>query len=140
MFPLLHPLLVHFPIALLCTAAIWDLIRREPKDQAFGWRLWCIGTAAAVVASIAGIYDHFPHRRGPSAELVMTHQLWGLGVCVAALSWAMWRGYQRHLMNPDPASSVLGRAVTAIIAGGVLFAASGGGKLVLEHGVGVTGT
>lgn len=128
----LHPFLVHFPIALLCTASVWTFVRKG--DHELAWRLWCVGTAAAVLASTAGIYAYLPLRRSALASPLMQHQLWGLGASVAALAWAMWRGYQRHIARPDPGQQSWGRGVGLIIAVGTLLAASTGGALVMEHG------
>lgn len=134
----MHPVLVHFPIALLCTSAIWGVVRKQPEDQRFAWCLWCVGTAAAVLACTFGIIEYLPHRRGPVANPAMSHQLWGLGVALSALAWAMWRGYQRHQQKPDPGHQPWGRALALVISAGVLCAAAGGGALVTEHGIGVT--
>lgn len=132
---LIHPLLVHFPIALLCTAALWSWLGKGESNQDLAWRLWCFGTAGAVLACIAGIVEYLPHRRGEMASQLMEHQLWGLGVSVSALAWAMWRGYQQHLGLQDPGSKTPGKICSALICAGVLIAAAGGGKIVLEHGL-----
>lgn len=134
---LIHPLLVHFPIALLCTATLWSWLGKRQADTDIAWRLWCFGTAAAVLACIAGIMEYLPHRRGALASTLMEHQLWGLGVSVSALAWAMWRAYQQHLGYEDPGSKTPGKLVSTLICTGVLMAAAGGGSLVLEHGVGL---
>lgn len=134
---LIHPLLVHFPIALLCTAALWSWFGKREEDPDIAWRLWCLGTAGAVLACIAGINEYLPHRRGALAAELMEHQLWGLGVSVSALAWAMWRGYQQHQGLEDPGSKTPGKILSTVICGGVIIAASGGGKLVLEHGLGL---
>lgn len=131
---LIHPLLVHFPIALLCTAALWSWLGKRPHDPDIAWRLWCVGTAAAQLACVAGIAEYLPHRRGDLASQLMAHQLWGLGAGVCALAWAMWRGYQKHLGAGDPGSTIAGKAVSTLICAVVLLAAAGGGALVLEHG------
>lgn len=131
---LLHPLLVHFPIALLCTATLWSWLGKRNEDPGIAWRLWCFGTAGAVLACVVGISEYLPHRRGELAGALMEHQLWGLGVSVSALAWAMWRGYQQHLGHDDPGSKTPGKALSTIICAGVLVAAAGGGAIVLEQG------
>lgn len=132
---LIHPLLVHFPIALLCTASLWSWFGKRQQDPDIAWRLWCFGTAAAVLACIAGISEYLPHRRGELASPLMEHQLWGLAVSVSALAWAMWRGFQQQLGHPDPGSKTPGKIISTGICAGILIAAAGGGALVLEHGV-----
>lgn len=94
-----------------------------------------MGTAAAVLACTAGIYDYLPLRRGPLSQALMTHQLWGLASALAALAWAMWRGYLRHTQGRDPAGQAWGRALSLMIALGIMVAASGGGGLLYEHGL-----
>lgn len=134
---LIHPLLVHFPIALLCTATLWSWLGKREQDPSTAWQLWCLGTAGAVLACIAGISEYLPHRHGALGPELMEHQLWGLGVSVAALAWAMWRGYKQHLGHDDPGAQVPGKAISTLICAAVLFAAAGGGALVLEHGQGL---
>lgn len=137
---LIHPLLVHFPIALLCTATLWSWLGKRDEDPDIAWRLWCLGTAGAVLACTAGIWEYLPQRRGELAATLMEHQLWGLGVSVSALAWAMWRGYQQHLGSDDPGSRTAGKVLSSLICAGVLFAAAGGGALVLEHGARLLGS
>ena len=56
--PNIHPLLVHFPIALLCTAAAADVVgwafhRNRPLRQ-FATLLYVLGTGAAAAAYVTG--------------------------------------------------------------------------------------
>jgi uncharacterized membrane protein len=58
---LIHPLVVHFPIALWITAALFDLLRvREPDRELFreaAYWLTGLGLAAALVAIALGWFD-----------------------------------------------------------------------------------
>lgn len=85
----LHPLVVHFPIALLLTGACaewWRVIRR--RDRASGTGIACVtvgalGTIAAVLTGLTNASTQ-PHSAG-MLEAINTHRLAGLVAAGCAL-------------------------------------------------------
>ena len=142
-FPI-HPFFVHFPVACLPLSVAASLLAGNgPTAQArhaFAWRLWQIGTAGAVLASSAGLIDHFPYRLGPHATAIENHQLCGLATTVCALAWAMWRAFERHREHADPGQTRWGIAIALVICGAMIWTAMGGGQLVFEHAIAVSPT
>lgn len=87
-FGRLHPLLVHFPIALLLVATMFEFCRRRARERVpAGSALWCLGlgAASACVAALTGwIRAAVEPIGGDDAATVLQHR-WG-GVAVAAIA------------------------------------------------------
>lgn len=140
--PNAHPIVVHFPIALLTTAVAVDLVslllaRRSAIRHAATW-LYSVGAVFAILAYVSGENAAdgmlLPAQVAP---LVSEHEDWALWATalftvLAAARVAAWR-----LLPPKPA--ILRTLFVAALAGvGLLFeAAEHGGQLVYEHGLGV---
>ncbi len=136
---LLHPMLVHFPIALLMTSVLCDAVgawlTRESLREAALWAL-VLGLLAGVAAFAAGdMAAESAERAGVPESLIETHEhLAGatLGVFGALL---VWRLLLRNRFSPRTRIAYL---MVAIVGLGLLSATGHyGGSLVYEHGVGV---
>jgi uncharacterized membrane protein len=142
--PNLHPLLVHFPIGLLTTAAALDLLgltyrmRQQLRDTAT--LLYLTGTVAVLATYFSGrAAAQTIHLPGMAHALVSEHWDWAFrtvlffaGVTVLRLAF----------LRPWRAGAPLARVLIFVIAGLVglvLLYETGdrGGRLVFEHGVGV---
>lgn len=138
----LHPLLVHFPIALLLVALGtegWRLVMRrsvsggsEPVGLgAAGYTCLQLGTAGAVLAALTGWL--FAEQDPPGMpELVLRHRWSGVGAatsaCVTLLSARRWRtSANPALARPTRA----GLALTGLLIG---FSAHLGGAMVYGEG------
>lgn len=138
--PNIHPLLVHFAIALTMTAALAYVLAWIPA--ASRWRAsltpaadWMLAFAAlAVVATVAAGFQAYYSvaHDGPSHAAMTTHRNWAVPTGVAILALSGWRWFRRL----SPPSALF---TTLIVAGAVLIAVTGwwGGKLVFAHGLGV---
>ena len=141
--PNLHPLIIHFPIALLIAAATIDLVdalfERPPWLGVGATSLYLVGAAATVVAYLtgreAGATVFVP---GMAHPIVEDHRAWALitvwyvGIVAVARLTALLAGFPRAR-----AHRVL--LLTAALIG-VLFlqqTAERGARLVYQHGVGV---
>ncbi|MDR7418527.1 MAG: DUF2231 domain-containing protein [Armatimonadota bacterium] len=101
---LYHPLVVHFPVALWMTSALFDLLYARSTDR-FHFRasqfLIGLGLLGAAVSVVTGYADYLPLvREGIGAEFVArhkTHQVVALAATVvyAVSFYARWR--QPHL-------------------------------------------
>jgi uncharacterized membrane protein len=130
-----HQMLIVFPLGLLSTAVIFDLIHLVTGGAT--WSIvsyWMIaaGIVGGLCAAVFGAIDWWKIPNGTRAHrLGLLH---GLGnVCVVALFAASWL-----LRRPDPANpSAL--AIGFILVGGGLSLVTGwlGGEMVDRLGVGV---
>jgi uncharacterized membrane protein len=130
-----HQMLIVFPLGLLSTAVIFDLIHLVTGGAT--WSIvsyWMIaaGIVGGLCAAVFGAIDWWRIPNGTRAHrLGMLH---GLGnVCVVALFAASWL-----LRRPDPANpSAL--AIGLMLVGGALSLVTGwlGGEMVDRLGVGV---
>ena len=141
--PNLHPLIIHFPIALLIAAAMVDLVdavfERPPWLGVGATSLYLVGAAAAVVAYVTGRQAAATvFVPGMAHPIVEDHRAWALlttgyvGIVAVARVSALLAGFPRARVH-----RVL--LLTAALIG-VLFlqqTAERGARLVYEHGVGV---
>ena len=139
----LHPLLVHFPIGLIVTAAVMDVAalgagpRSTLRRAATG--LYLAGALALVAAYFTGRSDAALVRiPGPAHAVVDEHWTWALRTTVYMGVFALGR------FGLDLTGRLSGRIRwLPVVAGGLagvllLFqTAERGGRLVYEHGVGV---
>lgn len=133
---LLHPIAVHFPVALLITGLAAFLSFRAGKgppwlSQASSWLLW-LGTLAAWAAMGLGLLAEKTAPHVPSAWEVLDHHetlaYWTVGL-FSALSLWRWR-------MPGRGEKYFWIAWLAAV--GVLIAtAFHGGELVFHFGMGV---
>ena len=139
--PPLHPMIVHFPIALLTAgflADIWALVFKASDLSRTAW--WSqlagtIGLAAAVGSGLmakesAGIRDAF-------AESVLgSHEQWALGSMVIFSALLFWRIASRTRLPVNPRFVFAGLYCIALVA--LWLTAWHGGELVYGLGVGVS--
>ena len=142
--PNVHPLVVHFPIALLPTSVALSLLglvtARRDIDAAARWTLW-LGTVAAAFAVYSGheAADALrPHVGAAAGALMTTHHDVSMGVLVTAVALSVWR-----FVAPEGGTGRW-RAVYLVAAIGLLAAlaitSDLGGRMVFMHGVAVRGT
>lgn len=137
-FPL-HPMLVHFPIALLVTSVLFDaagtLIEREALREGGLWLL-VLGLVGGVAAAVAGdLAEEAAEKAGVAETLIETHEL------LAFITLGLFGGlllYRLVLRNQFTRRALAVYFLGAAIGLGTL-AATGhlGGDLVYEHGAGV---
>lgn len=95
-----HPMIVHFPLALVITAAAALLAARLLRSERHAatlatvgtWNL-CLGALAALFAlgtGLAAVLDL--HLAGAARQAVSTHVKWAMFTTLALLLLAVWRG------------------------------------------------
>jgi uncharacterized membrane protein len=140
--PNIHPIVVHFPIALLTTAFVVDLLglfmhtRTTVRDTAT-W-LYCAGAALAILA-------YFTGRSGADAMLLPTqvnslvneHSDWAFRTTWFFAFFASARLALSYLLTPK--LLLLGISFAVATAGFVMLieTAEHGAMLVFQHGLGV---
>ena len=138
----IHPMVVHFPIALVITACLFDLIglfleKRDFSQTAF--YLLFVGTLGAIGAVLTG--EYLAHEEAHSIqgirEVLHTHEeagewtLWFLIVYTFARGWFTYRKtWGRTQLRAFALASLI--AVGLVVRTGFY-----GGKLVFEFGAGL---
>lgn len=135
----LHPMLVHFPIALLFASVLFDvtstiLTRDSLREGAF-WLLG-LGFLGGIAAAIAGGQaEGAAEKAGVAEALIETHETMAyltLGMMALLLLY-------RLLLRNRFTTSAFAAYLVAAALGLVAVSATGhtGGNLVYEHGAGV---
>jgi uncharacterized membrane protein len=141
--PNIHPLLVHFPIALLITAAGldvvgWVLRRNRPLRQAVTL-LYVLGTGAAIAAYFTGrTASQTVWLPGMAQAVVKEHWDWAFRT---VWFFGIVTGLRLVLLRPsrrDPGPAIIAALALAGLVGIGLLRETGdrGGRLVYQHGVG----
>jgi uncharacterized membrane protein len=131
----IHPMLIPFPIGLLATAVLFNVIYYFKDVSAFSWAAFYMiaaGIIAALIAAVFGIVDFLNIPSGTRAKSIA--QLHGGGnVTVVVLFAIAWL-----LRLPHPEDSQTLAFILELIGVGLLgFTGWLGGELVDRLGVGV---
>lgn len=140
--PPIHPALVHLPIALVIFSVVADVAgyfkNNESLRAAGAWGL--IGASIGAILSVpTGLYDWSLETIKPeSLGHLQLHMYVGYAMLVAVIGLTVWRWAIRL---KESRSLNWGYFIIALLVLGLtLFQGFIGGTLVMEHGVGVTGT
>jgi len=141
MIELLHPRLVHFPIALLLTSVVLDWASLRWKDKGLdraAWYTLLLGLAGALLALISGLIASRAVLAGsPALATLNIHRLLAIITLVVFGLQAVCHIRNRGVYSP--AKRILHTAIQ--LAGVALIIAVGyfGGELVYAFGIGVSG-
>jgi uncharacterized membrane protein len=135
----LHPMLVHFPIALLFVSVLFDLaskaFARDSLREGAHWLLG-FGLIGGIAAAIAGsLAEHQAEKAGVPESLIETHETLAymtLGIMAVLL---LYRLVLRNRFSPKAFAAYLAVATFGLVA--VSATGHTGGNLVYEHGAGV---
>ena len=135
----IHPLFVHFPIALLSLFFVFDLLgsiagKAEWRNAA-GWFLYS-GALFAGMTVAAGLIaaDSVAHG-GDVHDIMENHEDLGISVLLLAVTLSGWRLLAKGSISG--AANTLYLLFAAILSGLLLFTADLGGLMVYGHGVAV---
>ena len=140
--PNLHPVVVHFPIALLCAAVAVDLAAlllqaSRPLRDAATW-LYIGGAAAAVVAYFTGYTAARGHSFPPEvATLVEAHNDWAFVATWLFAFFASLRLAMSYILRSGRGLQLGAFAVALVGLGALVQTALHGTRLVFEQGLGV---
>lgn len=138
--PPLHPMIVHFPIALVTLsvfADMWACMRKSKTAAEVGW--WALGGAAltGIITVWLGYYDM--GRAALSAEThsyVSMHLTIGWTVLISVALLAVWRLIIRVRVGHLPGGAYV--AVASLVLLLTWFQGWFGGEMVYSHGAGVS--
>lgn len=134
-----HPVLVHFPAALLSASAVFyflgTLLGRESLLSAAKWTLWA-GTLGAGLAVWSGLYAEatVPHGGG-THDLMEMHEHAGITVLVLSSLLSLWVLIARAALPGRGRPIFLVLLVLMVLA--LAQGAEWGGRLVYLNGVGI---
>ena len=131
----LHPMLVHFPIALYPTSLLFDLLSRLATDGnpfvVGAFTLIVVGLVVSVAAIVAGFADFLPIENGTRTwRLAVTHMTVQLVTWGLFLANAILRSRDLDVTATPFGPLLLSLFGVATLALGALF----GGDLVFRHG------
>jgi uncharacterized membrane protein len=131
----LHQILLVFPLGLLATAAIFDLVylvSRIPVWTESAYYMIGAGVIGGLAAAVPGWVDWWAIPRGTRAKRVgLVHGVGNVLVLVLfALSWLL----QRPSPGAPPTEAILAALVGVVLAAGTAWL---GGELVNRMGVGI---
>ncbi len=131
-----HPAVAHLPIGLLVSVAIWDLAVMVLQDSVWWtvsfWSL-ALGTAAALPASLTGLFDFARIAEASDAETIARRHMYAALAAVACYGTSLvLRG------GPNAPANAYGFGIGFAYVGlGFLMVAGWlGGNLVFSHGIG----
>lgn len=147
--PNLHPLVVHFPIALLVTALVFDLSALMSRTRRWldhgATLLYCLAALGAAAAWFSGLRaaDAMWSMPGPAQAALSEHQDLGLYTMAATGILAVFRLFVAWLARHDAKTPMgLFRLAALLLAFAVVclagLTADHGGALVYRHGMGVS--
>jgi len=137
-----HPLVVHFPLALILVAAALLLAARLLRSSSLAataatvgtWNL-CLGAVAAVFALGTGLAGVINLDVGTAArQAISLHMRWALFTTLVVILLAVWRGAGTA---QESRPSWLFIVVLLAASAALVFTGYRGGKNVYEYGLGV---
>ena len=138
--PNLHPLMVHFPIALLTVSVALDFVSvlREKEELArSGWWTMLIGVCWLAASVISGLFaKESVVLVGKTQEVFEVHQQLAFLVAVMFGTLILWRLGTQTTLPARLQSLYLGLSLLALVL--MWVGALYGGRMVYEFGVGVS--
>ena len=126
----LHPLAVHFPVALILMAAIMELFTINQKHSRLRQGIQILLISGMISSMLAAIFGYLISRDAEYGKFLNLHQI--LGTVTAFLSIIVWILHQKVSTENKPKQTITYRAVLFITAITVSFAGHFGASLT--HG------
>ncbi|WP_455378488.1 DUF2231 domain-containing protein [Petrachloros mirabilis] len=135
----LHPMLVHFPIALLFVSIFFDIAGRIlARDSLREGALWLLGLGllSGVTGAVAGaMAEDAAERAGIAETLIETHETFAYATLGIMALLLLYRLLLRNRFSPRAFTVYLVVAALGLVA--VSATGHTGGNLVYGHGAGV---
>ena len=134
----IHPLIVHFPIALLPAAVLLYVLAWLAKKESWAWTgLWLLGlgTLGAAAAVASGLYGAEGVMVAPAVRehLLVNHERIMLGVLALSVILSVWA----WLARPMPLKGgVVFLLLLAVLLAGLTVGADFGGRMVYDYNAG----
>jgi uncharacterized membrane protein len=135
----IHPVFVHFPLALLAAGIVFDIAGYALKKQSLshaGWWCFALGVVSAIVAVLTGLQAEDTVSLSQEAhEVLENHEHFQIYSTLVLTGLLIWWGMKRGVL-PNP--SVVYLVITAIAVSAILYGSHYGGQLVYQYGVGTS--
>lgn len=135
----IHPMLVHFPIALLFVSVLFDILSRWlDRDGLREGALWLLGLglSSGLVGAIAGgMAEHAAEQSGVAESLIETHEALAYITLAVMALLVLTRLVLRNRFTARAFALYLAVATVGLVA--VSATGHTGGNLVYLHGAGV---
>lgn len=135
----IHPLVVHFPIALLSLFILLDVfgwLLRKQAWRRFAGGLLYLGTVTAGLAVIAGLIAEETVAHGQNVhEILEKHELFGFSILTLSAVLSIWRFFSGGLVKG--AANILYFLFSIILMVLIIIGADLGGLMVYKYGVAV---
>ena len=137
-----HPMVVHFPLALVVSAALFlvaaRLLRQERHSATLAtvgtWNL-CLGSVAAVFSLATGLAAVLDLHVGAAArQAISVHLKWAIFTTLALVLLAVWRGAG---VAQESRPSWLFIVVLVAATAALVMTGYRGGQNVYQYGIGV---
>jgi len=137
----LHPIIVHFPIALLITSVLFDAASRLfSRDSFREGALWLLilGLLSGIIATLAGFWaEEVAEKAGIAESMIETHESLAFATLAIFGLLLVWRLYLRNQFSRQTLAIYF---LIATVGVGTLGATGYyGGDLVYEQGARVKG-
>lgn len=137
-FPL-HPILVHFPIALLFVSVLFDLLSTGLSRDSFReGALWLLGlglTGGIAAALAGGMAEDAAEKAGIAESLIERHEALAQATLVIMAVLLLSRLLLRNRFSPHSFAVYLVAAAVGLLT--LIATGHTGGDLVYKHGAGV---
>ena len=128
----IHPLIIHFPIALLSASVLFDILgvvfRKESLNHAGWWCLVC-GVMGALAAVLTGFFaDTIYGHMGDPFPVFETHGTMQIAATLIFVGLFIWRGVNKCQLPSEPLKYVY-LAIGAAATGWIFYGAHLGAQL-----------
>ncbi len=134
-----HPIIVHFPIALLIAAVVCEIAAyflRSKLLHSASLVNGCAAAAGSAAAVITGLFAKPLVAGGPAVFVLESHETMGYLVMFSALAFAALKVYAWLSQSERFATATIGVGLIGLVF--TIIAAHEGGELVYKHGIGVS--
>ncbi len=137
----IHPMVVHFTIAILYLAVLAEIIAYFRRKDAFyeraGFILLGLGVLATIAAGVAGSISETYDRITPAvAAMLATHRFYGeLTGVLFLIAWVI-RLVTRYRKSPARVS-LIALLISLVALGFLSYVGYLGGTMVYDHGLGI---
>lgn len=136
----LHPILVHFPIALLFVSVLFDLLGTSLSRDSFReGALWLLGLGlfGGIAAAVAGVMaEDAAEKAGVAESLIETHETLAQATLAIMGVLLLSRLVLRNRFSTRTFAAYLAVATVGLFT--LIATGHTGGDLVYKHGAGVT--
>lgn len=132
----LHPMLVHFPIALVLLGFVSEIasnfVKKEFRLSQFGFYLLILGTLSAIFALLAGVF-FTSEMEGAAGNILETHELFAWITLCSLISASVLRFLVEVKYKENPGLKKAALILFGVSAIAVLVTGFYGGTLVYEY-------